>query len=299
MSELENNTSLAEDDEISLIDLFSVLIRYRVMIIIGTIAVSVLAALYLFVYPILFPKAMPRESTVEYSVSVTPVPDIIARELPLKFSSLKTVVNSEFNDVVFLVKELGKNNPFKLDDDKEVTDFEFNTIVQNLIKEKKIQVTPAPIRDEVIIKMRIPENNLETATKLVDSMIVAVNNTVETVFLREIDNIQKTKQETYEEITKVFSENSNITDAQSLLLTVRQVKEFKKTYKCISERLVEPFVILEPMGRVKKLIIAVFAAFFIFVFIAFLKNAIDNIKNDPEASGKIKTAWDNGKLGRK
>ena len=96
-----------------------------------------------------------------------------------------------------------------------------------------------------------------------------------------------------------FSENSNITDAQSLMLTVRQIDEFMNSYDCISERTVEPFVILEPLGRVKKLIIATFAAFFIFVFIAFLKNAIENIKNDPEASGKIKAAWDNGKLGRK
>ena len=53
------------------------------------------------------------------------------------------------------------------------------------------------------------------------------------------------------------------------------------------------------MGRVKKLIITTFAAFFIFVFIAFFKNAIENIKKDPEASGKIKSAWDEGKLGRK
>src|SRR5574344_1544209 len=112
MSELENNTSLAEDDEISLIDLFSVLIRHRMMIILGSAAVFVLTVLYLFVYPMLSPKAMPRESTVEYSISVTPVPSIIASELPPKYSSLKTVLNAEFTDNVFLVKELSKNNPF-------------------------------------------------------------------------------------------------------------------------------------------------------------------------------------------
>ena len=83
------------------------------------------------------------------------------------------------------------------------------------------------------------------------------------------------------------------------MLTVRQIDEFMSSYERISERLVEPFVILEPMGRMKKLVIATFAAFFIFIFIAFLKNAIENIKKDPEASGKIKSAWDSGKLGRK
>ena len=52
MSEIENTTSLAEDDEISLIDLFSVLIRYRMMIIIGSAIVFVLTALYRFIMPL-------------------------------------------------------------------------------------------------------------------------------------------------------------------------------------------------------------------------------------------------------
>ena len=205
MSEIENTTSVAEDDEISLIDLFSVLVRHRILIVFGTVAVFFVAALYLFVYPLVFPKAMKRVSTVEYSVSVTPVPSVIGRELPSKFSSLKTVVNSEFNDVVFLVKEISKNNPFKDEDSKEISGFEFNTFVQNLMKNKKIQVYQAPVRDEIIIKMKIPEDNVDVATKLVDSMISSVNESVETIFLREVSNVKKTKLETYEEITDFCS----------------------------------------------------------------------------------------------
>ena len=214
MSELENNNTYTEDDEISLIDLFSVLIRHRMMIIIGTIAVFVLAALYLFVYPMLSPKAMPRESTVEYSISVTPVPSIIASELPPKYSSLKTVLNAEFTDNVFLLKELLKNNPFVSGDGKELTDFEFNQFVQNLQKDKKFSVSQASVRDEIIVKMKIPEDNLDVATRLVDSMIASVNEAVETPFLTEVQKMKKTKQETYDEIKAIFSENSNITDAQ-------------------------------------------------------------------------------------
>lgn len=299
MSELENNASYTEDDEISLIDLFSVIIRYRMMIVIGSAAVFVLAALYLFVLPVVYPKAMERESTVEYSINVTPIPAVIASELPPKYSTFKTVLNAEFTDVVFLVKELSKNNPFTTGDDKKLSDAEFNRFVQDLLKNKTIKIEPAPVRDEVIVKMKIPEDNVDVATRFVDSMISSVNNATEGPFLREIMKMKKSKQETYDEIVSTFSENSNITDAQILMLTVRQINEFMDTYKCVSERTLEPFVVVEPMGRVKKLVIATFAAFFIFVFIAFLKNAIENIKKDPEASGKIKTAWDEGKLGRK
>ena len=41
-------------------------------------------------------------------------------------------------------------------------------------------------------------------------------------------------------------------------------------------------------SRGKLCIIVTFAAFFISVFLAFLLNAIENIKNDPEAMAKLK-----------
>ncbi|MEE1181059.1 MAG: hypothetical protein UHY90_02305, partial [Treponema sp.] len=51
---MENNEvkTAAEDEEISLIDLFSVLLRYRKFIIAFTGIVTVLAGLFLFVLPV-------------------------------------------------------------------------------------------------------------------------------------------------------------------------------------------------------------------------------------------------------
>ena len=57
-------------------------------------------------------KTMKRESTVKYSISVTTVPGTISRELPGKISNLKSVLNAEFTDPVFLVKEMRKNMGF-------------------------------------------------------------------------------------------------------------------------------------------------------------------------------------------
>ena len=299
MSEIENKTSNEADEEISLIDLFSVLIRHRIMIILGTILVFVIAAGYLFVYPMLFPKAMQREITVKYSISVTPVPGTLVSELPSRYSNLKNIITSEFSDPVFLVGELSKNNPFVNKDSKEMSAFDFNMFVQSLLSDKKIQISQASIRDEVIVVMKLPEENLDVATRLVDSMVASVNDSVETVFLREVNKVIKSKKETYEEIQKTFKENSNITDAQTLMLTVRQINEFLDTYKFISKREMEPFVVREPLGRIKKLAVVTFAAFFIFIFLAFLINAVENIKQDPEASSKIKAAWDGGKIGKK
>ena len=38
----------------------------------------------------------------------------------------------------------------------EISGFEFNTYVQKLMKDKKIQIYQAPVRDEIIVKMKIP-----------------------------------------------------------------------------------------------------------------------------------------------
>ena len=110
MSEIENNASY-EDDEISLIDLFSVLIRHRMMIIIGTAVVFVLAVCYLFLYPVIVPKAKKSEVSVKYSVALTSVSKGIADELPVKYKDFKKIVDAEFNDLVFLVKEIKKIIP--------------------------------------------------------------------------------------------------------------------------------------------------------------------------------------------
>ncbi len=299
MSEIENYTANSADDEISLIDLVSVLIRHRMMIIIGTVLAFVLGAVYLFVYPALFPKAVKREITVEYSINVASIPGAIASKLPAKFSNLKNVVNAEVNDPVFLVKEMKKNNPYAAEDSKPLNDLELNKFVQTLLKDKKLSSKSASIRDEIVVTMTIPEEGLDTATRMIDSMIATINENVERPFLLEVDKLKKTQQDTYDEIVKVYSENANIADAQSLMLNVRQIEEFLNDYKIVAFREVEPFVVLEPLGRIKKLIIVTFAAFFILIFAAFLNNAIYNIKKDPEASSKLKAAWDNGKLGKK
>jgi hypothetical protein len=57
----------------------------------------------------------------------------------------------------------------------------------------------------------------------------------------------------------------------------------------------QKIVTANPQGRTKKFIIAVFASFFVLVFVAFALNAVENVKNDEKSYNKIKTAWEEGK----
>ena len=70
---MENiETTYNDEEEISLIDLFAVLIRFRKMIVLGTIIVTFLAGLYLF----LLPKIIPAFNNKNVSVIVTDNADV-------------------------------------------------------------------------------------------------------------------------------------------------------------------------------------------------------------------------------
>ena len=296
MSEIEN-TTIAEEDEISLIDLFSVLIKHRFMIIAGTIAVGVIGIAYLFLLPILMKSTDKHAVTIEYTYQIDSLPLALEQELGFSDQKQKVIVSLasyNMNRLTLLADEVKKYNPFGAELD-EMTPYAYNRYIQTLSKEKKYTVTISPMQTELIVTLTVPENNISQASLMVNDIVSNTVTEIENYIFPKIDAIEKA---TNDSLSFVDSGDSS-TSTQKLKDTQVQIKNFKTTYEAFLTETGEPFILLEPLGRLKKLIIIVFAAFFIFVFIAFLLNAIENIKKDPEASGKIKTAWDGGKIARK
>ena len=296
MSEIEN-TTIAEEDEISLIDLFSVLIKHRFMIIAGTIAVGVIGIAYLFLLPILMKSTDKHAVTIEYTYQIDSLPLALEQELGFSDQKQKVIVSLasyNMNRLTLLADEVKKYNPFGAELD-EMTPYAYNRYIQTLSKEKKYTVEISPMQTELIVTLTVPENNISQASLMVNDIVSNTVTEIENYIFPKIDAIEKA---TNDSLSFVDSGDSS-TSTQKLKDTQVQIKNFKTTYEAFLTETGEPFILLEPLGRLKKLIIIVFAAFFIFVFIAFLLNAIENIKKDPEASGKIKTAWDGGKIARK
>ena len=296
MSEIEN-TTIAEEDEISLIDLFSVLIKHRFMIIAGTIAVGVIGIAYLFLLPILMKSTDKHAVTIEYTYQIDSLPLALEQELGFSDQKQKVIVSLasyNMNRLTLLADEVKKYNPFGAELD-EMTPYAYNRYIQTLSKEKKYTVTISPMQTELIVTLTVPENNISQASLMVNDIVSNTVTEIENYIFPKIDAIEKA---TNDSLSFVDSGDSS-SSTQKLKDTQVQIKNFKTTYEAFLTETGEPFILLEPLGRLKKLIIIVFAAFFIFVFIAFLLNAIENIKKDPEASGKIKTAWDGGKIARK
>ena len=295
-----NNTSVTEDDEISLLDLFAVLIKHRFMIVFGTIFVFVFTCLKLFVLPLLSTEKMNRNVSIEYRISVKQLPTALEQEISSSknMGIVKMMAESQFLDIISVVEEIKKINPYSSDDSNKLNGYEYNSFVRDLMKSKKYEAKSAPVRNEIILNIIVPESNIEEANRFVQSLTAKNNKELEDYFFPTIDAFEKSRRNAYEKLTE-SSESSSKSDIQTVLLILNQIDEFRSEYTSFLSCTADPFIIPEPLGRAKKTIIVTFATFFILVFIAFLLNAIDNIKKDPEASEKIKSAWVGGKIFRK
>ncbi|MCR4734377.1 MAG: lipopolysaccharide biosynthesis protein [Treponema sp.] len=122
----------------------------------------------------------------------------------------------------------------------------------------------------------------------------------------ELVNLQKQSHELESSVSNVYSANNtrSIVMDTTLLRVETSVqeevyKQLKAQYESLKVTMASEkpvFQILEYAeipdqksgpSRGKLCIIVTFAAFFLSVFLAFLKNAIENIKKDPEAMGKL------------
>lgn len=279
------------EDEISLLDLFAVLIRYRKLVIIGTSIVTLLAVIWLFLMPVFFKKTNHQTADVTYTVDVRNVPLSISVKLPNN-ETITPLYLATYNTqrLPFLVDQIKANNIFS---DNEMSSYEFNSFVQSLIKDGKIKVEESPLGTGYDINIKVSIEKIDDATKLVRSIVEDTEKSVQNYYNPLIQTLAQNTKKSLEKATSTAT-----TDAASLQalqdLSV-EIEEFSQNFGGFLSLRAEPFVVPEGRGRIKKLIIIVFAALFVFVFTAFCKNAIANIKADPESNKLIADAWKAGK----
>ena len=270
------------------------LVRYRKFICIFTAVVTVLAGLYLFVLPAVVPSFAQKGIVVSYDITVKELPATITREVG---SSIPSISDS---GTFFMVNPptlaaIHKKYPaFANEDTKIENEYAYNAFIQNVIKEKKIAVTKSPLRQQFSLTLTIDEKNLETANGMVHELI----NTINRMILESVTPQLETALAQLEDSMKALEKSNNAVTAISY-------QEMSSLHKTLAEQIKNqdyqltvsptPFIVNVAQGRAKKLIIVLFAAFFIAVFGAFARNAIENIKKDPEASKTIQDAWKAGK----
>ena len=304
METIENNYN--DEEEISLIDLFAVLLRFRKMIIIGTIAVTFLAGLYLFVLPKLVSSLNNKNVTVTYTVELKTFPRTISNglsNLGLSYDFASNLTYA-FRNYPSIAKEY-KKNPF-MGEDYPKDSREYNYFIKDLVNTKKIGISNN-IGNSYSLNFEVPEEGLDVLDSFVKDYLGVLNEGVTSKTSESIDELEKKTRESFKELTETSKKSSSSSSSsssisfgdaateQALRETLQDIDNLKKkpvVFYTIDD---EPFILNVAQGRTKKLIIVFFASFFIFIFIAFAKNAVKNIKEDPEASRTIKSAWDSGK----
>ena len=141
----------------------------------------------------------------------------------------------------------------------------------------------------------MPIEKLDTGTDFVKEIVSIDNESVLTVLAETIPLLESNTKESLDKIEKSTARVNDFYTIQNLRDLLKDIEIYKEKNINIFELEKEPFVLSVPQGRLKKLIIVVFAAFFLLVFLAFARNAVQNVKADPDASKIISDAWNSGK----
>lgn len=291
-NQIENNQNL--DEEISLIDLFAVLVRYRKLIIIGTLVVTFLVGLYLFIVPLVLPNLSNAKETLSYTIVVDELPSSLASEFFRSNTKQGLIMGLAMEELQNLstFSALYKENPiFSTDDSMPETPSQYNLMIQNLFG-SDIKILPSEVGNTIKITVEIPAMNAEKSDDFIAKYITTVNNSLDRFILPRLKNIQTSTETALKAMEGQNSIMNSSQDLQVKLLDITPYLTGKSSFLHIQG---EPFVLPVAQGRLMKLIIVAFAAFFVTVFWAFVLNAINNIKADPQASKVLSEAWKAGK----
>ena len=300
----ENNNNLTNDEEISLLDLFSVLVKYRFLICCGTIIALLLSFFYFFVTPKFKKTTELKKLSVQYSYSINALPDAFetafTRNMVKKnqLSTVATLAQYKLTDLSFLSEEIRAYNPFGAGE-AALKSNNYNNTIRKAVEQNKYTVEVAPMETEIKITIKIPDNRLEAATSMVEDMISKTNKYIEDYVLPKIDSLEMTVPEV---LSSIQAGDNSLIALQMIQENQNLINNFRQEYKTFLEKENEPFVLpgeSTKKNNTKKFIIVVFAALFLLVFIAFVLNAIASVKQNPEECEKIRQAWESGKIIKK
>lgn len=329
----QKDTSSKKNDEISLIDLFAVLLKRKWMIFI----ITMIAAVFIFVFSIISlilpadKSFLPNEYTVTANMLIKDSSNSNASSMSGAASAAASLMginlNSGATSVSSLVVYLTSSNPFydaiaQQFDLYTKYDFEKSPIANTRKALKKVVFTNYD-EESGVFSISCKDIDPEFAVQVVNYGVDWLSNRLEelgvdtNIITKE--NLEKNLDISWNEILKLTKEMSDLQDkvAQGQVVwtkdfTIEQnrieleLSAQKSVYTQLKSQLEllkvnmqtesPTFQILERPSipdmksgpsRGKLCIIVTFAAFFVSVFLAFLLNAIENIKKDPEAMAKL------------
>lgn len=283
------SSSVQKNQEISFIDLLAVLIRYRVLIILGTLIFTGVAVLYTTILPKFFPSMNTRSITVTYTLEIRELPSDVQRILSNSQASITLLTMSRLQNQSFFAEQYKKLFKDKKNIPKD--DYEYNIMIQQYQK-NNYSVSKGEIPGTLFVTFTIPdtEEYKEKVSSFMEDSIDLINSELKSTIvpqinamltlLKEIDMKENTNQER--------NMSTYLQDQKNML----QLEYVVKNYDSFVEADDIPYIVPSQQdSKLFTIIIVAFASFFLFVFIAFTLNAVKNIKQNPQARQTISDAW--------
>lgn len=300
MSEQYENNS---EDEISLIDLFAVLIRYRKLIIAGTLAVAIAALAWLFVLPKFVFSSDSGKQVITYNVKTENLP--LSLSLVIGYDVPASALS--YMQDAGIVAEVQKEFSLIADEKSFSSEAMYNLAVKQAVDSGAFSVKKSNIPGHIVVSCttsNAPEKS-EAMKNFMLKFLETVSGRIEKELMPEIDSLEKNVDSYLKNYGNAVASKTKGNGAQNgrseilASVTYADISDDAKSFKAEFKEFVSldgnGFSVPVSSKRTMKFIISVFAAFFIFTFIAFFLNCIENIKKDDDAVSLIKKAWNEGR----
>lgn len=252
-----------EEDEISLLDLFLVCLKYRKLIILGTLSCMIAFSVFFFIKENINPS---KNISVVYTVKAKVIPPSLGSYMK-KSGSLIQFARDKMNNLNFIAKANKSSYVFG---GEGKSGYEYFDAVKESKEAAKFTIDGVKFDLEYEVKVDIDEELFSAYEAFLHTMLDEINKEAGNYFL------------------SLFSD--------SLLSNVNEdIESEVNSYIINNSPLIyideEPvFISTATEGGIKIFIIVFFASFMITIFLSFLLNAINSIKQDKEAMEKVNSA---------
>ena len=284
--ENEKNTN----DEISLIDLFSVLIRYRKLIILGTIILSILGILGFYLL-----SGNKQNSNEVYNVEFI---------IPFKINKnyINTLIDYDFaNDSVLQLKNVSTvaniNKEFNMlnysFDNEPFNQLDYNKYIYEVLENKIYDVKLNPTKSAILLNVKT--NSIEESEKFVGTLVSNLNEQYYNYLLPLVSNKLEVLNDIFDS-RKEYGNFNPIINENELLKEQLALQTILKNDIEIFDTVQTSLVLLNDKdSKLKVFMLIILGSFCLFIFIAFFLNTVKNIKSNKFAFDKINSAWNSGK----
>ncbi|MBL8966197.1 MAG: hypothetical protein JNG85_04250 [Spirochaetaceae bacterium] len=274
------------EDEVSLVDLLAVLLRYRKIILILPAAAAALAGLYLFVVQGLVGKSPSATYLASHSAPVSPIPGEL--QATIGVDPVQTL-NAYFVSVPVHAAAFPKHFPEALAGMDEI---ETTTYLKNELVAKRIKYAYDPAIRRYSLSLSDADG-----TKAGRYLEELWNGAAGLVKERLRDAVDSALARTEAELT--LFETTRVLDRTSLEAKTKLVysRERLRALKGDADFPFGPDAYLavslekdDASGRGKTVALVYFASLFLAILLAFILNAIRGIRRDPAAMEKLREA---------